>query len=221
MKQFLFLIIIVAVGYFVFQEGVGRVLSKANINTKGLISDITQTVDENYIPDVAAERSNFKVTNADSLAHVKNTIFMTYDPDTCFSLVDLVYSSGSSEALPLINEYLTMFSLAEDKAKILNLLSQYKDKQTLKMLLSLYKNGSLGRGNLLNVLSSYHTPEVAQIINKAASSSNETLALTAKKLEQSFANEKWYKNGLETKVIDEEKSNMKDFDGQMQSMLQN
>lgn len=219
MKQVLFLIIIVVIGYFIFQGGAGRVLSKANINTKGLITDITQSVDENYVPDLAPERSHFKTTNSESLNLVKNTVFLTYDPETCFSLIDIVYSSGSDNALPLINEYLTMFNLTEDRAKVLNLLSQYKDKQTLKMLVSLYKNGSLGRVNLLNVMSSYHTPQVAQLIHQAVTSPNETLAQTAKKLENQFAEEKWYKNGLETKVVDEEKANANNAEGQIAQMF--
>lgn len=218
MKQLLFVVILVVIGYFIFQGGLGRVLSKANINTKGLITDITQTIDDNYIPDVAAERSNFKTSNGNSFANIKNTIFMTYDPDVCFSLVDLAYSSGSTEAGVLIDEYLAMFSLAEDKAKIINLLSQYRDRQTLRILLSLYKNGSLGKVNLLNVLSGYHTPEVAHIIHNAVSSTNDLLAQTAKKLEDSFAEEKWYKEGLETKVNEEEKAALKDFDEQMAQM---
>lgn len=221
MKQLLFLVILVVIGYFIFQGGLGRVLSKANINTKGLITDITQTVDTNFIPDIAAERSNFKTSNAGSFGHIKNTVFMTYDPDVCYALVDLTYSSGSQAAAALIDEYLTMFSLAEDKAKILNLLSQYKDRQTLRILLNLYKNGSLSRGNLLNVLSEYHTPEVAQIIHNATTNiNNEALAQAAKKLENTFAEEKWYKNGLEVKINDEDKAAVKDYDDQMQQMAQ-
>ena len=219
MKQLLFLILIVGIGYFLFKGGIGRVLSKANINTKGLITDITQTVDENFIPDTAPERSNFKVTNSNSLARIRENVFITYDPDICFSMVDLVYSSGSTEALSYINEYLSMFSLPEDKAKVLNLLSQYKDRQTLSILITLYKNGSLGRSNLLNVLSAYHTAEVAQIIHNAAASSNDSLAQTAKKLEKSFAEEKWYKNGLEAKVSDD-KIQLKDYDSRIEQMAQ-
>ena len=152
---------------------------------------------------------------------LKENAFITYDPDICFALVDLVYSSGSPDALPYINEYLTMFSLPEDKARVLNLLSQYKDRQTLGMLLTFYKNGSLSRSNLLNALSVYHTAEVAQIIHNATTSTNDSLAQTAKKLEKSFEEEKWYKNGLEEQTFDTTgKTSVRDYDDQMEQMVE-
>ena len=95
MKQLIFLGIIVIVGFFIFQGGVGRVLSKANIDTKGIISDITQSIDENYIPDIVPERLGFHVTNGSSFEHVKNTIFMTYDPEICFAFIDMAYTSSA------------------------------------------------------------------------------------------------------------------------------
>lgn len=216
MKQLLFLVILVVMGYFIFQGGLGRVLSKANISTKGLLSDITQTVDANFIPEVASERSSFKTSDGGSFNHIKNNVFITYDPDVCYALVDLVYSSGSFEAAPLINEYLSMFSLPEDQAKILNLLNKYKDRQTLRILLNLYKKGSIERAKLLNVLSGYHTPEVAQTIHSAAESMDDmVLAQTAKKLEGTFAEEKWYKDGLQTKIEETEKAPSQNYDSQM------
>ncbi len=220
MKQLLFVIIIAVVGYFIFQGGVGRVFSKANINTKGLLADITQTIDENYIPDIAQERSNFRESISNSLGNVKTTVFMTYDPEVCFSLIDIVYSSGGSQAETLINEYLSMFTLPEDRAKILGLLGKYKDRQTLRILLNLYKNGTLGRVSLLNALSVYHTPEVAQIINNAVSSENAALSQTAAKLEESFAEQKWYKDGLKVKINDSNQASIRDFDEQVKEIAQ-
>ena len=219
MKQLLFLLILIVMGYFIFQGGLGRVLSKANVSTKGLLSDITQTVDSNFIPELASERSGFKTSNGNSFQYVKNTVFITYDPEACYSLVDLAYSSGAPVSYALIDEYLTMFSLDEDQAKILNLLNQYKDMQTLRILLNIYKKGSVERAKLLNVLSGYHVPEVAQLIHAATSNiDNELLAQTAKKLESSFSEEKWYKNGLEAKISDnDDRDNVapKNYDDQM------
>ena len=140
MKQILFLIVLVFVGYFVFWGGATHVLYKADMNPKNLLTNVVSSVDENFLVEIDSARNGFRYTNPNSFNLIKQNIFLTYDPDVCFALVDLVYSSGSKESESLMREYLKMFSLPEDRAKILNLLKTYKDGQTLKILLSFYKN---------------------------------------------------------------------------------
>ena len=109
MKQILFLIILVLVGYFVLWGGTTRVLYKADISPKSLLTNIASGVDENFLPEVDPLRTGFKYTNSHSFGKVKENIFITYDPDICFAFIDLVYSSGSRDAEALIRQYLTMF----------------------------------------------------------------------------------------------------------------
>ncbi len=215
MKQLLFLVVLVLVGYFVLWGGATRVLYKADINPKNLISNIATTIDEDYIPEIDPNRNGFKSTNVSSYNQIKENVFVTYDPDVCFAFVDLVYSSGSREAEALIRRYLTMFTLPEDKGKILNLLKTYKDKQTLNILLSLYKNSGISKVALLNLMVGYHTPQVAQIINNATLSEDLTLSQAAQSLVDSIGDKKWYQDGLKVNLESGNKAAKKDFDSQM------
>lgn len=215
MKQILFLIILVLVGYFVLWGGATRVLYKADINPKSLFSDIVTTVDGSYIPDIDPARNGFKYTNVSSYNKVKENIFITYDPDTCFSLIDLVYSSGSKDAESLIRQYLNMFTMPEDKSKILNLLKTYKDKQTLNILLSLYKNSAVSKTSLLKIISEYHTQEVAQTIKNATLSEDLNLSQTAQGLADSFADQRWYQEGIKAAPIKENKNANRNFEDQV------
>lgn len=216
MKQILFLIVLALVGYFIFWGGTTNVLYRADMNPKNLLTNIVSGVDENFLPEVDPSRNGFKYTNADSFNKIKENIFLTYDPDTCFSLVDLVYSSGSKDSEPLMRQYLNMFSLPEDRSRILSLLKSYKDKQTLRILLSFYKNSSISKVSVLNALAEYHTPEVAQLIKKASSSEDLVLSQTAQNLIDSFADKKWYQEGLKVNLEANTKAvAKKDFESQM------
>ena len=197
MKQILFLLVLVLVGYFVLWSGATRVLYNAGLNPQKLVTSVVTEIDEDFIPEIDPVRNGFKYTNANSFNKVKENVFITYDPSVCFALVDLAYSSGSAEAESLIRRYLTMFTLPEDSDKVLNLLKSYKDKQTLNILLSLYSKSKMPKAGILNVLASYHTPEVAQTIKNATSSKDYVLAQTARTLEETFKEHKWYKEGIE------------------------
>ena len=203
MKQLLFLFVLVLVGYFVLWGGATRVLYNADMNPKTLVSNLVSGVEENFIPEIDSTRQGFRYTNATSYGQIKENVFITYDPDICFALVDLVYSSGASDSEFLIKQYLSMFTLPEDTTKILNLLKSYKDKQTLKILLSIYlspdfDNPEMPKGTILNILSNYHLPEVAQIIKDATLSEDPILAQTAQVLDESLKDSKWYQEGLKT-----------------------
>lgn len=196
MKQILFLIILVLVGYFVLWGGTTRVLYKADISPKSLLTNLASGVDEDFLPEVDPSRNGFKYTNSASFGKIKENIFITYDPDVCFAFIDLVYSSGSRDSEALIRQYLTMFTLPEDAAKVLNLLKSYKDKQTMGILLSLYKTSDISKSSILNTLSDYHTPEVAQTIKSATLSEDLVLAQTAQNLADSLGEQRWYKEGI-------------------------
>ena len=197
MKQILFLLILAGVCYVIFWGGAVKVLYKADIKPQDLISSIASKVeDADFVPEIATARREFNYTNKSSLSLIKENLFLTYDPDLCFALVDLAYSSNAPEAENLIKDYLNMFALPEDKSKILGLLSAYKDKQTMKILLSLYENNSLDKANLLNILANYHTPEVAQLINKETSNPNQLIAQMASQLVATFKDQEWYKEGF-------------------------
>lgn len=221
MKQILFLIVLVLVGYFVFWGGATHVLYKADMNPKNLLTNVVASVDQNFLMEVDGSRNGFKYTNPNSFNLIKETVFSTYDPDVCFALVDLVYSSGSKQSEPLMREYLRMFSLPEDRTKILNLLKTYKDGQTLRILLSFYKNSVMSRVSLLNVLAEYHTPEVAQLIKEATSSEDLFLSQTAQNLADSFADARWYQDGLKATLNTAAQSTAKkDFNDQVEQLIQ-
>lgn len=196
MKQILFLIVLALVGYFVLWGGTTRVLYQADINPKKLISNLASGVDENFLPELDPSRSGFRYNDASSYNKVKENILMSYDPEICFALVDIVYASGSGDSEYLIKKYLEMFTLPEDSGKILNLLKNYKDKQTLRILLSLYNNSDVSKSSLLNLLVDYHTPDVAKIIKEATLSEDLILAQTAQGLVDTIGDKRWYTEGI-------------------------
>ena len=198
MKQILLILILAGAVYMIFWSGAIKVLSKADIKPQNLISTIAAKVeDENFVPEVATARRSINFTNPDSYQKLKETIFLTYDPDVCFAFVDLAYSSNLSEAGSLIDSYLKMFNLPEDKSRISALLNSYKDKKTLQILLSLYNKGSLDKANLLNMMSVYHTPEVAKLINQETQNENKLISRIATQLAETFKEQDWYVQGLE------------------------
>lgn len=198
MKQILLILILAGAVYMIFWSGAIKVLSKADIKPQNLISTIAAKVeDENFVPEVATARRSINFTNPDSYQKLKETIFLTYDPDVCFAFVDLAYSSNLSEAGSLIDSYLKMFNLPEDKSRISALLNSYKDKKTLQILLSLYNKGTLDKANLLNMMSVYHTPEVAKLINQETQNENKLISRIATQLAETFKEQDWYVQGLE------------------------
>ena len=196
MKQILFILILAAVAYAIFWGGAVKVLYKADIKPQDFISSIASKVeDTDFVPEIATARKEFNYTNKNSFSLIKNNLFLTYDPELCFALLDIAYSSNAPEAEAMIKEYLKMFTLPEDKSKILGLLSAYKDKQTMKIILSLYDSNSLDKANLLNILANYHTPEVAQLINRETTDSNQLISQIANQLATSFKDQEWFKEG--------------------------
>ena len=198
MKQFLFLIVLGVVVYFVLWGGTTNVLHRADINPKKLITNIAAGIDENMIPEVDPVRTGFKFADSRSYKRIKDNVFMMYDSDLCSSFVDLVYSSGYKESEPIVKEYFSMFMVPEDIDKVLKILGRYKDKQTFNILLSAYNDENIvEKLPFLKALTAYHTPEVAKIIREATSNEEDlVLAEEAQKFESEFANEKWFKEGL-------------------------
>lgn len=198
MKQILFLIVLVLVGYFVLWGGTTRVLYKADISPKTLISNIASGVDESFLPQVDPARHGFKYTNSKSFNTIKNNVFLTYDPEICFAFVDLVYSSGSSYSESVMKEYFKIFVLPEDYMRILNLLKSYKDKQSMNILLTIYnsENNDEIKPAVLTLLAEYHLPEVARLIKGATFSEDEAISKTAQGLSESLAEERWFQEGL-------------------------
>ncbi len=225
MKQILFLIVLFLVGYFVLWGGATRVLHQADINPKTIISNLAAGVDNNFLPEIDPLRNGFRFTDGSSYNKIKQNIFMTYDPNLCSAFIDLVYSSGNNNAVPLIQEYFTMFTLPDDRNKVLKIFSSYKDKQTLGILLSLYKDENImEKANLLKPLSQYHNKEVAQIIKEASLSEEDLeLAETAQKIIAEMTDKKWYQEGIKASDSDLAGNNPyaggrykgTDFDGEM------
>lgn len=197
MKQILFLLIFAGICYAIFWGGAIKVLYKADIKPQDFISSIASKVEDvDFIPEIATERRQFHYTNKNSLSLIQDNVFLTYEPELCFALVDLTYSSNAPEAESMIRKYLEIFTLPEDKSKILSLLSVYKDKQTLSILLSLYNDSSLDKANLLNILANYHTSEVAQLLNKEIQNPNMLISQIARQFVESFKDQEWYKEGI-------------------------
>ena len=201
MRSILFLIVAFFVGYFVLWGGTTRTLYNADINPRILFANLASGVDEDFVPEMDSARGGFKFTNDNSYKTIKDNIFMTYDPDVCLSLIDMVYSSGASGAEALIAEYNQMFTLPEDTDKLLNILKSYKDKQTLDILLNMYKAEAIDKAKVLEALSAYHTPEVAKAIHESTTDYNPDLVEFAKNLENSFSDKKWYTEGLQSQGI--------------------
>ena len=105
--------------------------------------------------------------------------------------------------------------MPEDRSKILSLLKTYKDKQTLNILLSLYKSSGLSKTGLLKAMSEYHTPQVAQTIKSASMSEDLNLSQTAQSLIDSFGDQRWYQDGLNVNLNSEGKGTKRDYESQL------
>ena len=200
MKQILFLIVLISIIYFVLWGGTTNVLHRADINPQKIITDLASGMEENLLPEKDPSRTGFRYSNSTSYSRIKENVLMSYDANTCFALVDLVYSSGHPDSEALVYKYLEMFVMPEDIDRIVSLIISYKDRQTLRILSNLYKKYDVSKPKLLNILSEYHTPEVAKIIREATLSEDLELAQTAKELANTFGEKKWYKEGIKTNI---------------------
>ncbi len=193
MKQFIILLLILGGGYYFYTHGLQQTFQKINLEPKTLIKEqkkednnpvsASPNSQKNGLPEIAPERLSGLKISSSNMNKVEEVVFNTYDADTCFAYVDMIYSSGSSASARVINKYLTTFDVPDDRNKIITLITKYKDKQSLKILEDLMKRGAFSRKMLLNKIAQYNTEESTDVIKKVAeSSNNDSLAAEAKSM---------------------------------------
>ena len=198
MKQFIILLLILGGGYYFYTHGLQQTFQKINLEPKTIVKEQVKESSSNNtvpsanaqqkgLPEIAPERlAGLKMSNS-SMNKVEEVVFNTYDADTCFAYVEMVYSSGSSASPRVINKYLTTFDVPEDRNKIIPLITKYKDKQSLKILEDLMKHGAFSKKMLLNKIAQYNTDESSNMIRKVAEGSD-SLADEAKAMLSELVN---------------------------------
>lgn len=149
MKQFIVLLLVIAAGYYFYTHGLQQTFKKINLEPEAIVQESVKEnkntavapKQETGLPEIAPERSSGLKMDNRNMNLLETTVFNTYDAKTCFAYVEMVYASGSSAASKVINKYLATFDLAEDRNKIIPLITKYKDKQSLKILEDLKKRG--------------------------------------------------------------------------------
>ncbi len=193
MKQFIVLLLICVGGYYLYTHGLSAVMQKANLNPREITQDgkIPQGPGASRVlglPEIAPERSSGLKISTANLNLVETAVINTYDAAVCFAFVEMVYASGSAETPKVINKYLSIFDLPEDKNKLLPLLTKYKDRQTLKILEDLMNRGVFSRKMLLKKISEYNTQESLDSIKRASESKIAALQADAKQLYNDLRN---------------------------------
>lgn len=196
MKKLILIIILIAGGYFLLKGGLGGVIQKLDVNPNDIVSNITEKVIPGTLPEVAPERKGLNASAPHYIKVIKNNIFMTYDPALCFALVDMYYSSGYSDSLGLILEYIKMFDLPEDKARVLILLGRYRDQQTFDIMKNLYDQNIFTKTLLLKKMAVFHSRGAALLIKQEMQNPDEKISETANDLAKMYKEEPWFKNAV-------------------------
>lgn len=198
MKQLILVLLLLGGGYYLYNNGFLNVIKQAKIDPKSFIGEIkgaAGAVSYKGLPEKNDSRgTGLKGADA-NIKLVENTIFATYDANTCYAYTEMAYMSGSNDSEKIITRYLANFTLPEEKNKILTLVTRYKDKQTLEILRQLFNRGTFSRKMLLNKIAEYRSPEVVAIIQQAKSDSNMSVSKEAEAIDARISQESWYSTG--------------------------
>ncbi len=201
MKQIIVLLLVIGGGYYLYTHGLSEVMKKVNLNPKDLVEEVKEAtggtlggiLKSNELPEIAPERTGGLKMNAANMGLVETTVFNTYDTDVCFAYTEMIYESGSASAPNVINKYLSMFTLPEDKNKILPLVTKYRDKQTLKILEDFLKRGVFPRNMLLKKISEYRNKEALEVIKSVADNPSSPARNEAQSIYSEMIAQPWYK----------------------------
>jgi hypothetical protein len=203
MKQLIILILLVGGGYYLYNNGFLKVFSNAKLSPKEFLSDVKNAASNSItsaagasrtLPEKAPERSLNLSINKAGLTALENAVFASYDSRAAYALAELVYGAGLSDGDRVINRYLSAFTLAEEKNRILTLLGRYRDRESFEMLLKYYNRGTFSRKTLLRKLADFKSPEAAEFLTGVLNDNNAALRAAAEAIVSEVSDEPWYEN---------------------------
>ena len=197
MKQLIVVLLLLGGGYYLYNNGFLNVIkSQVGINSQGFMGQPKQqqqaTAAKPGLPDKDPSRAGGLKGSTDNIRLIERTIFDTYDSTACYAYVEVAYANGADNVELVINRYLNAFSLPAEKAKILNLLLGYKDKQTLEILRNFFVRGTFARKMLLRRIADFKSYEVGPIITEAMRDPNPYVAAEAKLINDEISQQSWY-----------------------------
>ncbi len=201
MKQLIVVLLLLGGGYYLYNNGFLNVIKgQIGVNSQffmGGNNSAAKTAAKPGLPDKEPSRAGGLKGSSESIRTIEKTIFDSYDASACYAYVEMAYANGSDDSALLINRYLNAFTLPEEKAKILNLLLQYRDKQTLDILKSFFDRGVFSRKVLLHKIADFKSFEVAPIIAEAMKDPSPAVAAEAKLINDEISQQPWYNSPTE------------------------
>jgi len=195
MKQLIVVLLLLGGGYYLYTNGFLNVIkSQVGVNSEAFMGDKQKAVapKTSGLPDIDPLRTDALKGKTEDMGRIEKVVFDAYDPDTCFSFVELAYENGADNVEILINKYINAFQTPEARGKILALLSKYKDRQTLEILKNFLLRGTFPKKVLLNKIAAFKCAEIVPVINDAMKSSDASLAAEAKKVNDEISKQPWY-----------------------------
>lgn len=196
MKQLIVVLLLLGGGYYLYNNGFLNVIKgQIGINSQffmGSNTPASSKTSKSGLPEKETSRAGGLKGNPESIKTIERTIFDSYDSSACYAYVEMAYANGSDDSALLINRYLNAFTLPEEKAKILNMLLPYKDKQTLDILKNFFDRGVFSRKVLLHKIADFKCYEAAQIVADAMKDPSPSVSAEAKLINGEISQQPWY-----------------------------
>ena len=156
MKQLIIIILLAGGGYYLYNNGFLKIFKDMKISPKEFVADVKTAAAESVaahnfkpMPQRAPERSSGSAISRDYFSALEKAAFASKDSQAVFSLVEIAFNAGLVQTDALISRYLITFTKAEEKNRVLDLASRYKDKDSLNMLNRFFRQGTFPRGDSL------------------------------------------------------------------------
>ena len=199
MKQLIILIILVGGGYYLYTHGFLNVFNKLKLSPKEFVSDVksaaSSAVGARALPDKVEERACSAGIPRSYMGSLEQAVFSAYDSRAAYALVEMSYLSGLTDTERLITRYINTFTTAEEKNRILNMVSKYQDKETFNLLNRFFQRGTFNRRNLLRKMAEYKTNDAATVIQLALEDKNAGVRAEAEALSEQYRDEPWFSEG--------------------------
>jgi hypothetical protein len=198
MKQLIVILLLAGGCYYLYYSGFLKITDSTNLSPKEFIDNIKSAADitaeglVKNLPEKDPQRNCGASISQGNINALESVVFAAYDSKAAYALSDLTYSCGLRESRNIIDKYLSLFNMPEEKGHILSLITRYKDKESLDTLVRFLNRGVFSRRILLRKIADFKSPEAAEAIRNAADDNNSTKKSEAKILIEEFKNETWF-----------------------------
>lgn len=184
MKQLLVILVLIALAVYVFQAGPENVLRQLKLDSY---------IQVNSLPGKASERRGVQPSEK-SIDSVTRNVFDSFDPVASYYLVEIAYTSGWDNSEKIMDRYLsTVAHTQQDKNKVYNLIKNYKDKETLNMLIKHFIRGTFPRKETLRTISEMRDPAAVETVYLSLEDENIIIKSEAKEIIEDNKENLWFK----------------------------